>query len=202
MTNSFLKGLSVTIFCSLLILTSSCMKDSVKDRANRKPVYVISDLDREYDNETGLAVYRDKEIMRIYGGPDSFICATLSKVDRLPGSIFLGFIIVSKYSSNNRCPYTENFIFDIEGENVYYPIKPEIGEITTDNNIPPMVEIFMRNQIGESPYLTQLIWKIINSRKTILRCIGNRTVEREITDLEKASLWNVMKHYEEAIKNR
>lgn len=191
MKKSLFKVFSAILVCLLFVFLTSCIrisKESAEETELKSKLLneALSKLGKTYDEVGGFTSYADKGIVNVY---ESKIFLALGKTDESK-SFVLSFHIFHTYKSNLSWLFIKSYLFNVDGEKFY--INPSFNEIDRDNGTSYMYETYTCFPTEEN---LEMIQKIIESKKTILRCIGDRNIDREITDLEKIGLDKVIEAY-------
>lgn len=147
----------------------------------------LNKLDKKYDEVRGVAFYYDPGV-QYKTGSKSYLYIVINDENKKP---YLRFTIKHIYSSDYSWLFIDTFLFNIDGEKYY--IKPEYSEVKRDNDIYYMYEFYDCIPTEEN---MEMIKKIIKSTKTILRCSGEKYMDREITYTEKIGFENVLSTYQ------
>ena len=146
----------------------------------------MSKLHKNHDNVENIDWFHDRDVYNI---SDSKIYLYLGK--NANGFIWMRFVIYHTYSSDLSWLFIKSYTLNIDGEKYY--INPDWSDIKRDNSIYSMWEIYDYNPADEDIIMIE---KIIKSKKTLLRCVGeDRVSDREIRYKEKIGLENILNAY-------
>jgi len=187
---SCLLAVSVLTGCSAVSDSSSSSKSDTQVAATPTPTQTKPAVsDAEYkaalakmkvikDDVKGLKWYQDKTSYNYYWRNEFYIYTSAGASPRL----FLNI----RYQGEDWL-FIDSFFFNIDGETL--SINPAYGEIETDSDS-TVTEWY--NEVA-TPENIELVQKIMNSKKTVMRLEGNKYYKDvTITQAQKTAIKNVL----------